>query len=236
MVPHDKKRAVAKQVLCRGAICLGLILGLTTHAADLPDAQEIVRQTRLQEAQQQLDLQGQLRSEENVIPFHLVQNGPVIRYIFPNPPQTLQLTLGPEGSRFELVQNGRAQKLSAAQLAAKIDGTGVSYGDLALSFLYWPNPQMIGPDSVRTRACWKLRLHPPAHDGQYSTVILWVDRESGAIMRLEAYDWKNQLAKKFEVVSAQKIEGRWFLKQMRIEEMQPGTSKVATRSYLEINK
>jgi hypothetical protein len=38
------------------------------------------------------------------------------------------------------------------------------------------------------------------------------------------------------VVSAQKIEGRWFLKQMRIEEMQPGTNKVVSRCYLEINK
>ena len=55
-------------------------------------------------------------------------------------------------------------------------------------------------------------------------------------MRLEAYNWQNKLAKKFEVVSAQKIEGRWFLKQMRIEEIDPGTGKVQSRSYLEINK
>ena len=55
-------------------------------------------------------------------------------------------------------------------------------------------------------------------------------------MRMEGYDWKGQLAKRFEVVSAQKIEGRWFLKQMRIEEMQPGTNKVLARSYLEIKK
>ena len=55
-------------------------------------------------------------------------------------------------------------------------------------------------------------------------------------MRMEGYDWKGQLKKRFEVVSAQKIEGRWFLKQMRIEEMEPGTSKVRSRSYLEIKK
>jgi len=38
------------------------------------------------------------------------------------------------------------------------------------------------------------------------------------------------------VVSAQKIEGRWFLKQMRVEAMEPGTNKVQSRSYLEIKK
>ena len=42
--------------------------------------------------------------------------------------------------------------------------------------------------------------------------------------------------KKFEVVSAQKIEGRWFLKQMRIERLEPGTNHVQSRTYLEIKK
>jgi hypothetical protein len=53
---------------------------------------------------------------------------------------------------------------------------------------------------------------------------------------MEGYDQQNQLVKRFEVVSAQKIDGRWFLKQMRIEEMQPGTDKVRSRTYLEIKK
>jgi hypothetical protein len=67
-------------------------------------------------------------------------------------------------------------------------------------------------------------------------VLLWIDKASGALMRMEGYDWNEQLAKRFEVVSAQKIEGRWFLKQMRVEEFQPGTSHVQARTYLEIKK
>jgi negative regulator of sigma E activity len=81
-----------------------------------------------------------------------------------------------------------------------------------------------------------LRLTAPSKDAPYATVFLWVDKESGALMRMEGYDSKGQLTKRFEVVSAQKIEGRWFLKQMRIEEMEPGTNKVRSRSYLEIKK
>ena len=48
------------------------------------------------------------------------------------------------------------------------------------------------------------------------------DKASGALMRMEGYDWNVQIVKRFEVVSAQKIDNRWFLKQMRIEELQPG--------------
>jgi hypothetical protein len=53
---------------------------------------------------------------------------------------------------------------------------------------------------------------------------------------MEAYDGNNQLVKRFEVVSAQKIDNRWFLKQMRIEQLQPGTDHVQSRTYLEIKK
>jgi hypothetical protein len=210
---------------------------LASARADAPpSAEAILAQVRQQQSQQQLDLHGQLRSDATVIPFRITQTGPLIRYTFANPPVTVQLELGRKNSELSLVKLNSMEKLPASRLDEKIGGTDVTFGDLALSFLYWPNPQYIGTDSVRTRACWKLRLHPPSKRAPYSTVILWVDQESGAIMRLEAYDWKNQIAKKFEVVSAQKIEGRWFLKQMRIETMQPGTQKVQSRSYLEISK
>jgi hypothetical protein len=94
----------------------------------------------------------------------------------------------------------------------------------------------LGEENVRTRNCWKLQLRAPSRESQYSNVLLWIDKGSGALMRMEGYDWNAQLAKRFEVVSAQKIEGRWFLKQMRVEELQPGTNHVLSRTYLEIKK
>ena len=213
-----------------------MLLALALRAETPPSADEILSQVRLQQSQQQLDLAGQLRSDGKVISFRIIQTGPVIRYTFSNPPEVLQLRLGENGSRLDLVTENSTQKFSANRLDEKIGGTAVSYGDLALKFLYWPNAQVIGGENIRTRDCWKVRLSAPANDRRYSNVLLWVDKESGAMMRLEGYDRRGQLAKKFEVVSAQKIDGRWFLKQMRIEEMQPGTNKVQARTYLEIKK
>lgn len=218
-------------------ILLALVISLTMVKGEaLPSAKEILDQVRLQQAQQQLDLQGQLRSEASVIPFRITQTGPVIRYTFANPPEVVQLRLGEEGSRLDLVLLNSTKKFSASRLDEKIGGTAVTYGDLALKFLYWPNPQVIGADALRTRNCWKLRLTAPSKDAQYATVLLWVDKESGALMRMEGYNQKGQLVKRFEVISAQKIDGRWFLKQMRIEELEAGTDKVRSRTYLEIKK
>jgi hypothetical protein len=215
---------------------LSVFVALALTAAAPPSAREILESVRLQQAQQQTDLEGQLREGETVIPFHLSQNGPVIRYSFSNPDEALQLRLGENDSRLEEVTRGGVEKISPAQFDKKVRGTGVTYEDLALKFLYWPNPRVGGENSIRTRNCWKLELKAPSRQSQYSNIYLWVDKEGGALMRMDGFDWSGQLAKRFEVVSAQKIEGRWFLKQMRIEEFIPGTTKVRTRTYLEIKK
>jgi hypothetical protein len=208
----------------------------SAFAVSFPDAKEILDSVRLHQSQQDLELQGQLRENEKIIPFRLTQSGPVIRYSFTDPDETLQLRLGDNDSRLEEVTRGGTEKITGAQFDHKVRGTGVSYEDLALKFLYWPDAKVTGENSIRTRNCWKLELKAPSRQSQYGNVWLWVDKNGGALMRMEGYDWKGQLAKRFEVISAQKIDGRWFLKQMRIEEFVPGTGKVQTRTYLEINR
>lgn len=215
---------------------LAFALSWTALGAPPPPAREILDSVRLLQAQQEVDLQGQLRENQKVIPFRLTQTGPVIRYTFSNPDETLQLRLGENDSRLEEMTEGGVEKVTPAQFDQKVRGTSVTYEDLALKFLYWQNARVTGENSIRTRNCWKLELKPPSRQSQYSNVFLWVDKNGGALMRVEGYDWSGKLAKRFEVISAQKIEGRWFLKQMRIEEFLPGTGKVQTRTYLEIKK
>src|ERR1700719_3768759 len=209
---------------------------LSIFAEPPPSAKEILDSVRMLETRQEIDLQGQLRENGNIVPFHLTQTGPLIRYSFENPEEVLQLRLGENGSRLDLVTDTGTEAFVAAKLDQKIRDTGITYEDLALKFLYWPNARVLGDETVRTRSCWKLQLRAPSRDSQYSNIFLWVDKANGALMRMEGYDWSAQLAKRFEVVSAQKINDRWFLKQMRVEELQPGTNKVQSRTYLEIKR
>jgi hypothetical protein len=209
---------------------------LSVLAEPTPSAKDILDSVRMIESRQQIDLEGQLRQDDIVIPFRLMQNGPLIRYTFTNPDETLELRLGENSSRLELVSDAGTEKVGASKLQERIRGTIVLYGDLAFKFLYWPTARVLGEEKVRTRKCWKLQLRAPSRESSYSNVLLWVDKASGALMRMEGYDWNAQLIKRFEVVSAQKIEGRWFLKQMRVEQFQPGTNHVEARAYLEIKR
>ena len=66
-----------------------------------------------------------------------------------------------------------------------------------------------------------------------------MDKESGALApRGGLRSWQGKPVKKrFEVISGQKIaEGKWYLKQMRIESLDPADAndgRVRTRTYLE---
>ena len=222
----------------RFALPLPLILTLSLAAlADPPPtAKEILAAVRMQQTQQQIDLQGQLRQEATVVPFRLTQTGALVKYSFANPPEALQLRLGENDSRLEQLNQSGVEKIGPAQFDRKVRGTPITYEDLALKFLYWPNAHLLGEEPVRSRRCWKIELQAPSRESQYSNVLLWVDKNSGALMEMEGYDWNGRVAKRFEVISAQKIDGRWFLKQMRIEEIDSTTNKVRSRTYLEIKK
>ncbi|HSP46020.1 MAG TPA: outer membrane lipoprotein-sorting protein [Chthoniobacterales bacterium] len=217
--------------------CLLALAGLLSSAFGAPpSAKEILESVRLRQAQQQMELQGQLREGATIVPFRLTQTGPVIRYSFSKPDEALQLRLGDNESRLEEVTREGVEKVTPAQFDHKVRGTALTYEDLSLKFLYWPNGRVTGENSISLRNCWKLELKAPNRQSQYSNVWLWVDKEGGALMKMEGYDWNGKLAKRFTVVSGQKIEDHWFLKEMRIEEFDPATGKPRARTYLEIKK
>jgi hypothetical protein len=218
-------------------VLIGAVTGASVAlAAPFPEAKDVLASVRLRQSQQELELQGELREGPTVVPFRLTQTGPIIRYTFSNPDLALQLRLEENDSRLEEVTREGVEKIAPAQFDRKVRGTSITYEDLALKFLYWQTGRVTGENEIRTVNCWKLEMKAPSRQSQYSNVWLWVGKENGALMKMEAYDWNAKLSKRFEVVSGQKIEGRWFLKEMRIEELDPATGKVKTRTYLDIKK
>lgn len=233
MPRHDRKRASAKQAWTFLACC-AFLPAPQIFAQAAPSAHDILANVRLRETQQQLNLEGQIRQDNLIVPFQLIQSGPVVRYVFTKPDEALQLRLDDENSRLDEITKQGVERVAPAQLDKRVRGSAITYEDLALKFLYWNNARVVGSENIKTRACWKLEVQAPSKQSQYSSVNLWIDKSGDALMRVEGFDVRGQLAKRFEVVSAQKIDGRWFLKQMRIEELVPGTNTVRTRTYLEI--
>src|SRR4249919_1102073 len=111
-------------------ILIGTFAAVSASGQTPPPAKEILDQVRLQQSGQQLDLQGQLRSDATVVPFRITQTGPVIRYSFANPSEVVQLRLGEDGARLDLVLQDSTKKFASSRLDERIGGTTVTYGDL----------------------------------------------------------------------------------------------------------
>src|SRR4029453_5239359 len=175
---ENKSARRTKQVTLVAVVFLSLG---SASGQNFPDANELLANVRLRQSQQQIDLRGHLRQEAKVVPFHLVQNGPVVRYIFNNPDETLQLRIGANDSRLDEIKRSGSEKIT--QLNEPVRGTAIAYEDLALKFLYWPNARVIGADFIRTRNCWKMQLQAPGTDSQYGSILFWVAKDKGGPTR-----------------------------------------------------
>src|SRR5258708_35255327 len=111
-------------------ICVALA-AVSVFAEPPPSAKEILDSVRMVESRQQIDLQGQLRQDDVKVPFRLVQNGPLIRYTFTDPDETLELRLGGNSSRLELASECGTERGGASQLQEKIRCTILMCGERA---------------------------------------------------------------------------------------------------------
>src|SRR5205809_6844399 len=109
----------------RRLILFSFALALPIYAAPPPSAREILDSDRLLESRQQIDLDGQLRGEEKVIPFHLAQAGPDIRYSVSDPDDVWQVRVGEKGAGVDLGTDTGADEFQAEQVKDKVRVTGI---------------------------------------------------------------------------------------------------------------
>ena len=214
-------------------LCLGIAL-LQNSTAQEPSAKEILQNARINQISQQAELDAQLRTGRDTVPFRIVLSNGEIRYQFPEPQETVILRLKDDSSELLFQTGDRAAPIRPAQASERVRNSSLTYEDLALRFLYWPGNKYLGTDVIRTRSAHRLELHPHDRKSLYGAARVWIDQQSGALLRVEGYDWDGKLTKRFEVVSAQRIEGQWFLKSMRVETFDADTRKVIDRTYLDV--
>jgi len=179
-------------------------------------------------------LDARLRAGGNKVPFQIAVHDGKISYIFENPSQEILLGLGEETATLEERRGGKTQPVSPARFDDSVRGGLLTYEDLAMRFLYWKNPKLLGEEKVESRNAYKIEIPAPPSGTEYGVVRVWVDKSQGALLKIEGYDRKGRLSKRFNVVSVQQIDDQYMLKEMRVERMDPETRKVALRTYLEI--
>ena len=217
----------------RKLVALLIAFSFTAICRAEPDAEAILHAARVNPLGQSISLKAQLRTDSATTPFQIVVDD-AVRYRFENPAQELILELRDDSSSLSERVGGKTAPVRPARFDDPVRGAGITYEDLSLRFLYWRNPKLLGEETIRSRKAWKIELQAARASSQYGVARLWIDQESGALLRIEGYNKDGKLFRRFEVISAQKIDGQWMLKQMRVETLDPETRKIRNRTYFEV--
>ncbi|MDL5056943.1 outer membrane lipoprotein-sorting protein [Geitlerinema calcuttense] len=133
-------------------------------------------------------------------------------------------------------QGRNLKALTAREQKAPILDTDISYEDLALSFLNWPDIREVGVDSVKTLPAYVYDVDAPAGQSAYASVRFWVSSQYFALIRVDAKDKNGQTIKRVEVNGVQRVGDAWVVKEMQVSTFHPGRTSSKSRTYLEIRQ
>ena len=224
----------SNRVKSRLAAIVVVLFSSITTANDLPDAAVLLKQARMAQTNLDVKFNGHLRvgAGSKKIPFILTISDGVVKYEFQDTKDTITLRLGEKDSRLEETKGGKTERVTAARFDDPVRDTSITYEDLAMRFLYWPNAKVVDDDLILTRDSWEVDIVPPGGaQTQYSKVKAWFSKADNAMMKMEAFDPSGKSVRKFTARGAMKSDGMWYLKTMEI--VGPGGLRRAT--YLELD-
>lgn len=199
-----------------------------------PNASEILAASRLNQVTQSANLKAELRDAGGKrSPFVISSDEGVIRYSFQEGPE-IALRLSDDSADLTERVDGSESRVRGAKLEQRVKNTPITYEDLALQFLHWPRAKVNGEERIVGQNCWVLEIQAPRGRSQYGVVRVWVDQENGSVMQIRGYNDEGKPVKHFKVLSVQKIDGQWMLKQMRVESLNPETGKPVEMAYLTV--
>ncbi len=115
-------------------------------------------------------------------------------------------------------------------LAGRVGGTDLTWLDLTMDFLWWPDVRMDGEGNAKGRACDILVATPPSPIPGCSGVRLWIDRKLGFLMQAEQLNPQGEPVRRMWVQSVKKMSERWMIRDMEVEMMGSGHR---TRLYVD---
>ncbi len=184
------------------------------------------------------DFTGQLRlGVVKRVPFLLSLKPESIRFIFSDPAQVIYLDTRDENfSLFEGIDGKELQPVPEEKYGEAIRGTDVTYDDISMRFLYWPNPRIVQEEKYKGRDVWLVRVRNPDDRGLYSTVDCFVDKESGGLMKMLGYNRQGRPIRRFEVLHGKKFGDVWMVDEMRIESISSASGNVLSSTRMQITE
>lgn len=217
---------------------LAALLLLFSPLAQAQTAEEIMSSVRQVAAfQDEQDLVGVIRKGSERTPISLFLRGKDIQFALKGGAERFHLRLNPDSQELRTIIDGKTLPFPAAKIAAPIANTDVSYEDLALKFLYWPNPRIVGEEKLEGQHCWRLHVNNPDKTGRYREISVWVTKNQRALMRVVGYGARPnpKPIKQFEITEVMKVNDVFTVKTMKVSSF-GADRRVDGITYLEFEK
>jgi len=202
-----------------------------------PDAGEIVRAVDPRNTCVNAEFNGVITKNGTATPFKLRFKEGSVAYTFQEPWRKIQVTGRGANAVMEEFPNGSAVKIPSGKKPGSLPGNDLDPDDLFFGYLDWPNRvKQPNEERVKTRKCWVVDLYNDHKVGEYQAVRIFVDKESGSLLRLQGYDWQTRMTKVLAVTAGMKVDGAVMLKSMAVIRYIPGTREVAGETTVELKK
>lgn len=201
------------------------------------NADEVLQLVRYSYTTYNRNFTGELRmGVTKKVEFQLGLKPDSISYLFNEPAQIIFLeTKNRSFTLLEGIGGAPMKPVSPSKFDEKIRGTDVTYDDLSMRFLYWPNAKIVREEKLKGRNCILLSIPNPDGAGAYASVDVWIDKMSGGMVKMIGRDKSDRPIRRFEVLSGKKFDDVWMVNHIRIETVSgPSGSTLVSSTNLKI--
>ena len=149
---------------------------------------------------------------------------------FGRPLRTYRIARFAAGRLTTAVTDGDGVTNAPPALTAAVEGTDITWLDITLSYLWWPDAELAGSDEFRGALCDIVLVRPPEPLPGCAAMRLWVDRKRGFLRQAEQINEKGERVRWMWVASVGKINDRWMIRNMEVK--RPGTG-VMTKLHVD---
>ena len=202
----------------KAILALSLIFA-TSGLSSAQDAETIMQSVRqVAVLQDDQDLHGAIRKGRTKTALSMFLRKKNIQFALDGGKEYFQLTLNQGSQQLKQIIGGKTTSFPSTKIGAPIANSDVSYEDLALSFLYWPNPVIAGEEKLNGQDCWRLHVANPGKSGNYREISVWVTKKQRALMKVIGYGPKpaRRALKQFEITDLMNIKGKYTVKTMKV--------------------
>jgi hypothetical protein len=177
-------------------------------------AAQLIREAHYRTTLTERDLAGEVRKGKHRVAVALFRRGNNIQFQYYRPEtrdwRVFHVKHGIVDSRqldvFEM-KDGKTVKFPDECLGDAIAETDITYEDLAMPFLYWPEVTFQGAEEVDGADCWVVRAENPGTAGNYATVRVWIHKKTHSLMRVVGYNKQGKALKSIQVTGFMSVGG-----------------------------